>query len=68
MADQGTMFTWDKVKLFVQEYEIRLIHLSPYYAQANSQAKATNKVLIDMIKRTIDDQPRKWHKALSEVL
>ena len=68
MADQGTMFIGDKVKSFVQEYGIRLIHLSPYYAQANGQTEATNEVLIDMIKRTIDDQPRKWHEALSEVL
>ena len=28
----------------------------------------TNKVLIAMIKRIIDDQPRKWHEPLSEVL
>ena len=49
------MFTRDKVKLFVQEYGIKLIHSSLYYAQANGQAEVTNKVLIDMIKRTIDD-------------
>ena len=40
-ADQGTMLTRDKVKSFVQEYGIKLIHSSPYYAQANGQAKAT---------------------------
>ena len=57
-----------KVKSFAQEYGIRLIHASPYYAQVNGQAEATNKILIDMIKRTINDQPRKWHEALSEVL
>ena len=62
------MFTKDKVKLFVQEYGIKLIHSSLYYAQANGQAEVTNKVLIDMIKRTIEDQLRKWHKALFEVL
>ena len=28
----------------------------------------TNKVLIAMIKRIIDDQPRKWHEPLSDVL
>ena len=67
-ADQGTMFTGNKVKAFIQDYGIRLIHSSPYYAQANGQAEATNKVLIDMIKRTVEDQPRKWHEALSTVL
>ena len=62
------MFTGDKVKAFMQDYEIKLIHSSPYYAQANGQAKATNKVLIDMIKRTIEDQSKKWHEVLSTVL
>ena len=54
-VDQGTVFIGDKVKSFVQEYGIRLIHSLPYYAQANNLAEATNKVLTDMIKRTIDD-------------
>ena len=62
------MFIGDKVKSFVQEYGIKLIHSSPYYAQANGQIEATNKVLIDMVKRTIDDQLRKWHEALSKIL
>ena len=68
MSNQGAMFTGDKVKSLVQEYGIKLIVSSPYYAQANGQAEVINKVLIDMIKRTIDDQPRKWHEVLSEVL
>ena len=34
-ANQGTIFIGDKVKAFVQEYGIRLIHSSPYYAQVN---------------------------------
>ena len=58
-ADQGTMFIDDKVKSFIQEYGIKLTHLLPYYAQANGQAEATKKVLIDMIKRTVDNQFRK---------
>ena len=55
MADQDTIFTVDKVKSFIQEHGIKLIHSSPYYAQANNQAEATNKVLINMIKKIIDE-------------
>ena len=68
MANKGTMFAGNKVKSFVQEYGIMLIHSSPYYAQTNGQAEATNKALINMIKRIIDDQLRKWKEALIEVL
>ena len=36
VIDHGVMLTGDKIKAFMQEYEIRLIYSSPYYAQANS--------------------------------
>jgi hypothetical protein len=38
---------------------------SPYYAQANSQAKSINKILIKLIKEKINDNPRRWHETLS---
>ncbi|KAK1698980.1 hypothetical protein QYE76_015677 [Lolium multiflorum] len=50
----------------------RLLHesirSSPYYAQANGQAEASNKSLIKLIKRKIDENPRRWHEVLSEAL
>ncbi|KAK1669247.1 hypothetical protein QYE76_057406 [Lolium multiflorum] len=47
---------------------IKLIRSSPYYAQANGQAEASNKSLIKLIKRKIDEYPRRWHEVLSEAL
>jgi hypothetical protein len=47
---------------------IKLIRSSPYYGQANGQAEASNQSLIKMIKRKIDEHPRRWHKVLSEAL
>ena len=41
---------------------------SPYYAQANGQAEASNKGIIKLIKRKVDEQPRKWHTTLNEAL
>ena len=46
----------------------KLIRSSPYYAQANGQAKASNQSLIKLIKRKIDEYPRRWHEVLSETL
>jgi len=37
---------------------ISLIQSSPYYAQANGQAEASNKSLIKLIKRKIDEYPK----------
>lgn len=45
-----------------------MIHSSPYYAQANGQVEATNKILIHIIKRNIEERPRKWHETLYEAL
>ncbi|WVZ58362.1 hypothetical protein U9M48_008641 [Paspalum notatum var. saurae] len=41
---------------------------SPYYAQANGQADASNKSLIKLIKRKIDEYPKQWHDRLAEAL
>jgi hypothetical protein len=47
---------------------IKLIRSSPYYAQANGQAEASNQSIIKLIKRKIDEHPRHWHKVLLEAL
>src|SRR6185369_10674342 len=66
--DQGTIFTSDEFKEFATRMGIKLLNSSPYYAQTNGQAKASNKGVIKLIKRKIDEQPRKWHTTLNEAL
>jgi hypothetical protein len=44
------------------------LNSSSYYAQANGQAKSSNKVLIKLIKKKIEEVPRRWHEVLSEAL
>jgi hypothetical protein len=53
---------------FAESLKIKLLNSSPYYAQANGQAEASNKVLIKIIKKRIKDNQRKWHEKLSEAL
>jgi hypothetical protein len=48
--------------------EIKLLNSSPYYSQVNGQAEASNKRVIKLIKRKIDEYPRKWHTVLNEIL
>ena len=45
-SDQGTIFTGEEMNYFVADYGIQLIKSTLFYAQANGQAKASNKVLI----------------------
>jgi hypothetical protein len=45
-----------------------LLNSSSYYAQANGQAEASNKILIGLIKKKIEEKPRRWHEVLNEAL
>ena len=62
------MFTSDEYEKFATGMGIKLLNSSPYYAQANGQVEASNKGVIKLIKRKIDEYPRKWHTVLHEAL
>jgi transposase InsO family protein len=66
--DQGTTFVSIEVREFPELYKIKLLNSSPYYAQANGQAKSSNKTLIKLIKKKIEENPRRWHEVLSKAL
>ncbi|XP_020081387.1 uncharacterized protein LOC109705035 [Ananas comosus] len=67
-TDQGTMFMGGQFVRFIESRKIKLLHSSPYYAQANGQVEATNKIIINLMKRHIGKYPRKCNEKLSEVL
>jgi hypothetical protein len=67
-TDQGTSFMSKEVKAFAESYRIKIVNSSPYYAQANGLAEASNKTLIKLIKKKIEETPRRWHEVLSEAL
>ena len=67
-TDQGTMFTSEEFRDFATGMGIKLLNFSPYYAQVNSQVEASNQILIKLIKKKIEEQPRKWYLTLNEAL
>jgi hypothetical protein len=66
--DGDSVFISEEFKKFTTNMGIKLIRSSPYYAQANGQAQASNQSFIKLIKRKLDEYPRRWHEALSEAL
>jgi hypothetical protein len=48
--------------------KIKLLNSSPYYSQANGQAESSNKDLIKLIKKKIEENLRRWHEVLIEAL
>ena len=67
-TDQGSSFILKEVRAFTESYKIKLLNSSPYYAQVNGQAEFRNKILIKLIKKKIEESPRRWHEVLSEAL
>jgi transposase InsO family protein len=68
MTDGGSVFISEEFRKFTADVGIKLIRSSPYYAQANGQAEASNQSLIKLIKRKIDEHPRRWNEVLLEAL
>ena len=46
----------------------KLKYSANYYPQGNGLAESTNKNLIKIIKRTIDQNQKNWHKSLIHAL
>jgi transposase InsO family protein len=67
-TDQGSMFISEEFGEFAASMGIKLLNSSPYYAQANGQAEASNKGIIKLIKRKIEEQPKRWHTTFNEAL
>jgi transposase InsO family protein len=67
-TDGGLVFISEEFRKFAAIMRIKLIRSSPYYAQVNGQAEASYQSLIKLIKRKIDEHPRRWHEVLSEAL
>jgi hypothetical protein len=66
MTDQGSMFISEEFREFAASMGIKLLNSFPYYAQANGQAEASNKGVLKLIKRKIEEQPKRWHTTLNE--
>ncbi|XP_021834485.1 uncharacterized protein LOC110774258 [Prunus avium] len=48
--------------------KIKLLQSTPYYAQANGQAESSNKVIINIIRKVQEKNPKQWHEKLAETL
>jgi hypothetical protein len=65
---EGLSFMSYQVCEFAKSLKIKLLSSSPYYTQTNGQANSSNKTLIKLIKKKIEENPKRWHEVLSEAL
>nr|XP_028953488.1 uncharacterized protein LOC114822696 [Malus domestica] len=68
VTDRGPSFVSKEVEEFASKYKIKIIQSSPYYPQSNGQTEASNKILVNIIKRMVMDSPEKWHEMLGNTL
>jgi transposase InsO family protein len=67
-VDNGIAFNGWRVLAFVQEYGIKILNSTPYYAQANGQAKSTNKIIKANLRKVVNNNPSNLDELLLEVL
>lgn len=63
ITDNGAQFQ-KKFKTFCSQYRIRNYYSTPAYPQSNGQAEASNKTILDGIKKRLDKAKGKWPDEL----
>ncbi|KAL2634749.1 hypothetical protein R1flu_006228 [Riccia fluitans] len=66
--DLGSHFVNQGIKCLVDEFFISHKTSTTYYPRGNGQAESTNKILITMLHKVVDEHKRNWHFKLPSVL
>ncbi|XP_059070710.1 uncharacterized protein LOC131860326 [Cryptomeria japonica] len=61
ISDNAKAFVGSHISLWVVQQDVFLRTSSNYYMQGNELAKSSNKNLIRIIKRTLEDNQRSWN-------
>ena len=61
MTDNAATFKSKNILSFCHKYHINLNHSIAYYPQANGLAESSNKILVGIIKKLLEDNKRAWH-------
>jgi hypothetical protein len=68
VTDNAAAFGAEPLAKFCKQFGIKLIHSTPYYPQGNGLAESSNKSLIRIIKRLLEDNKRAWISKLKFAL
>jgi len=68
VSDNGLAFISTKKLKLCLDLNIKHYFSSTYYPQVNGLAESTNKQLIKILKKIINDKPRQWHLNLTYAL
>uniref|UniRef100_A0A2N9GI24 Integrase catalytic domain-containing protein n=1 Tax=Fagus sylvatica TaxID=28930 RepID=A0A2N9GI24_FAGSY len=68
ISDNGMQFKSKSFMRYCSELGIRNVYSSPAYLQSNGQVEASNKTILDGIKKRLEDAKGKWVEELLNIL
>jgi len=68
ITDNVASFRSEPLIKFFEHFGIALIHSTPYYLQGNGLVESSNKILINIIKRLLEDNKKSWDSKLKFTL
>lgn len=68
VTDNGTQFVGDKFKAMLSELNIQNSKASITYPQVNGQVKVTSRIILQGLKRKLQEIPRCWVDELPNIL
>ena len=68
ISDNGTPFINKVVREVLEHYQVKHRRSTPYYPQRNGQAKATNRMLLQILSKMVFDYGSNWRAHLADVL
>jgi hypothetical protein len=68
VTDNATSFRAEPLSNFCEQYGITLVHSTPYYPQGNGLAESSNKSLIKIIKKLLEENKKAWDSKLKFAL
>jgi len=68
ITDNVVAFRSKKMINFCHKFHITLGHSTAYYPQGNGLAELSNKSLINIIKKILEENKKNWHKKLVNAL
>ena len=68
VCDNGSQFISKRTRDFCQEWNIKLVTSTPRYPQSNGQAEASNKVILNNLKKRLEGAKGGWADELPLVL
>ena len=68
ITDNASEFNSKKMVDFCHKYHICLGHSTSYYPQGNGITESSNKSLVNIIKKLLEDNKKSWHNKLVHAL